>query len=72
MILSQSLSHNSPSTRSNIEALAQEVRKLVESGDEKLRKDVLDGLSRLTASIEEPDDTKGQTYIVYATDCRVD
>lgn len=40
-----------------MEALAQEVRRLVEAGDEKTRKDVLDALNKLSVSIESPDDT---------------
>ncbi|GAQ39340.1 hypothetical protein AtubIFM55763_000145 [Aspergillus tubingensis] len=40
-----------------MEALTQEVRRLVEAGDEKTRKDVLDALHKLSVSIESPDDT---------------
>ncbi|GKZ76886.1 hypothetical protein AnigIFM56816_008992 [Aspergillus niger] len=40
-----------------MEALAREVRRLVEAGDEKTRKDVLDALQKLSVSIETPDDT---------------
>lgn len=40
-----------------MEALAQEIRRLVEAGDEKTRKDVLDALQKLSVSIETPDDT---------------
>ncbi|KAJ5921469.1 S-adenosyl-L-methionine-dependent methyltransferase [Penicillium verhagenii] len=47
-----------------MEALTEEVRRLVKSGDEKTRKDVLDALSKLSASIESPDDT-GQRITFY-------
>ncbi|PWY80161.1 O-methyl transferase B [Aspergillus eucalypticola CBS 122712] len=40
-----------------MEALTKEVRRLVEAGDEKARKDVLDALHKLSVSTESPDDT---------------
>lgn len=40
-----------------MEALVEEVRRQAKSGDEKTRKDILDSLSKLYASIETPDDT---------------
>ncbi|KAJ6021914.1 O-methyltransferase B [Penicillium herquei] len=40
-----------------MEALSEEVRRLAKSGDEKTRKNILDELSALSASIESPDDS---------------
>ncbi|PYH89221.1 S-adenosyl-L-methionine-dependent methyltransferase [Aspergillus ellipticus CBS 707.79] len=40
-----------------MEALTEEVRRLAGTGDEKTRKNILDSLSALSASIESPDDT---------------
>ncbi|PYH30554.1 O-methyltransferase [Aspergillus neoniger CBS 115656] len=40
-----------------MEALVEEVRRQAKAGDEKTRKDILDSLSKLYASIESPDDT---------------
>ncbi|KAL4894319.1 S-adenosyl-L-methionine-dependent methyltransferase [Aspergillus ambiguus] len=40
-----------------MEALAEEVRRQATAGDEKTRKDILDALGMLYASIESPDDT---------------
>lgn len=49
-----------------LESLAQEVRRLAESGDESTRKSVLDALGKLSASIESPDDTV-QRFSFYAS-----
>ncbi|KAJ5735535.1 O-methyltransferase B [Penicillium malachiteum] len=40
-----------------MEALREEVRRLAKSGDERTRKNILDELSALSASIESPDDS---------------
>lgn len=53
-----------------MEALVEEVRRQAKAGDEKTRKDILDSLSKLYASIESPDDTVQRfTFYVCTRSC---
>lgn len=48
----------------------EEVRRQAKAGDEKTRKDILDSLSKLYASIESPDDTVQRfTFYVCTRSC---